>query len=366
MESNWQDFFDAAPRYRYIRTLGRGGMSIVFLAEDVELGAEVAVKVLFSRGEEFEGDDTLGRLKLEATLNRKIRHPNVARIYDIGRASDFWFLTMEYVPGQDLAKVLTGRGVLPARELVPILRQVALGVGAAHNLGFVHRDLKPSNIMIDTNGVAAVLDFGVARSLSAPGRTGPGIVLGTPAFLSPEQATGQPLGPPSDVFSLGTLAYTALTGKLPFWAENPLATAMAVATAAPSTIPLEKSGAPKELISVILQCLEKEPANRFADANELETRLALVPLEAPVAPVAPVANLPEPEDRFSRALPTRGSSLTPPRSLPRRRPASWWWTTIPSSGLSCANSSRTEGVSCSRPRMAWRPWKPSRAAPISS
>ncbi|MCG3191032.1 MAG: protein kinase [Thermoanaerobaculia bacterium] len=283
---SWKDFFDAAPRYKYSRTLGRGGMSIVFLAEDQDLNTEVAVKVLFSRADQFDTDDTLARLKLEAQINRKIRHPNVARIFDIGQAGEFWFLTMEYIPGQDLSKILADRGSIPARELVPIMRQVALGVGAAHNLGFIHRDLKPSNIMIDTNGAAAVLDFGVARSVTGSGRTGPGIVLGTPAFLSPEQATGQVLDARSDVFSLGTVTYAAVTGKLPFWADKPLATAMAVATQPPPLEPLERCGAPQELIALILRCLEKEPSKRFADANELETGLALVPFkkEAPLPP----------------------------------------------------------------------------------
>ncbi|MCG3191404.1 MAG: Serine/threonine-protein kinase PknD [Thermoanaerobaculia bacterium] len=293
MEDIRADFFGAAPRYRFIGTLGRGGMSVVFHAEDVELSSEVAIKVLLAR-DEIAWGDTLERLKLETKINWKIRHPNVARVFDLGRAGDFSYLTMEYIPGEDLARILESRGSLPAREAVPILRQIALGVGAAHKLGFVHRDLKPSNIMVDRAGVATVLDFGVARALSGRRRTGPGIVMGTPAFLSPEQASGQEVGPSSDVFSLGTLGYMVLTGSLPFTGPHPLAIATAVITDPVPEAPLERSGVPPPLVEILLRCLRKDPAERYETANQLESALALLPLPHPTVrgvetlPVHPV------------------------------------------------------------------------------
>src|SRR5712691_1622959 len=209
-----------AERYEILKLLGEGGMGAVYKARDTELDRLVALKVIRP---ELAGHPTvLARFKQELLLARKITHRNVIRIYDLGVSSGLRFITMEYVEGKDLSGLLEEHKYTPY-EAVDILRQICLALEAAHAEGVVHRDLKPQNIMIEASGRVCVMDFGLARSMETTGMTQAGAVMGTPAYMSPEQAKGLPADQRSDIFSLGIIAYQMLTGIVPFKADTALA-----------------------------------------------------------------------------------------------------------------------------------------------
>ena len=219
-------FFDGLTRYRWLDTIGRGGMGVVFKAQDLDLDEVVAIKVLspeIDSGD--ESDNLVRRFKREINLNRKIKHPNVARIHDFGTSGDYPYITMEYVPGRDLRTLIRQEGRLAPVRAISIIRQIALGTNAAHKLGIVHRDLKPQNVIVDAEGKALVTDFGIARA-GVSEITQTGSVMGTPHYLSPEQAQGYEVTSVSDLYSIGVILYEALTGRVPFEGESAVAVAM--------------------------------------------------------------------------------------------------------------------------------------------
>ncbi len=278
-------FFEGLTRYRWQETVGRGGMGIVFKAQDLDLDDVVAIKVL---SPDWETDDQqlLLRFKREINLNRKIKHPNVARIHDFGMSNDFPYITMEYVPGHDLRTIIQLEGKLPQARAVSILRQIALGTEAAHKLGIIHRDLKSQNVMLEDNGAVAILDFGLARGKTNEQLTLDSVMVGTPHYMSPEQALGRPTGARSDVYSIGVMAYELLTGKVPYDGESPLVIAMKhVSEPAPDDLH-HVSGLSPELVAIVYKALAKEPAQRFATAADLEAELAMLrPYESGAVPV---------------------------------------------------------------------------------
>jgi serine/threonine-protein kinase len=218
-------FFEGVSRYEWIETLGQGGVGIVYKARDLELDEVVAIKVL---SPDLAKDDeaVLTRFKREINLNRKIKHPNVARMYDFGISGSYPYITMEFVPGKDLWTLIRDeRRIEPARA-VPILRQIARGCSAIHELGIVHRDLKSQNVIVDEHGAVAIVDFGLARWNLGGGFTLDSIILGTPQYMSPEQASGRPVDARTDIYSIGIIAFEALTGQLPFTGDSPIAVAM--------------------------------------------------------------------------------------------------------------------------------------------
>ena len=285
-------FFEGAQRYRWIETIGRGGMGIVFRVHDLELDEEVAIKVL---SPDWETDDQqlLTRFKREINLNRKIKHPNVARIHDFGMSGDFPYITMEFVPGADLRTLIQREGRLAPPTAISILRQIALGSDAAHRLGIIHRDLKSQNVMVEESGAVAILDFGLARGKQSVTLTLDSVMVGTPHYMSPEQALGRPTDARSDVYSIGVMGYEMLTGKVPFDGESPLVIAMKHVS---EPIPEEMSRFPDispELSSIILRALAKNPDARFPSAAELEAELAMLRPFAPAALPGPVVFPPE-------------------------------------------------------------------------
>ncbi len=209
-----------ADRYEILKMLGEGGMGAVYKARDRELDRLVAVKVV--RRDLAGHASILQRFKQELILARKITHRNVVRIFDLGVADGLRFITMEFIDGRDLASLLEERKLTP-EETVKILRQVCAALEGAHAEGVVHRDLKPQNIMIESGGRVVVMDFGLARSLEGSGLTQVGAVMGTPAYMSPEQAKGLPVDERSDIFALGIIGYEMLSGDLPFKADSALA-----------------------------------------------------------------------------------------------------------------------------------------------
>jgi len=295
-----EHFFSGVPRYEPLGTLGRGGMGIVYKAKDLDLDEVIAIKVLFAPSE-FDEDALLARFKREVSLNRKIKHPNVARLHDFGMSHHLPYVTMEYVEGRDLGTVIETDGPLPPARAVAILRQVALGSAAAHQVGIVHRDIKPQNIMVNADGAVAILDFGLARGKALPGITLLGTTVGTPHYMSPEQARGKPTDARSDVYSIGVVAFEILTGQVLFDAPSPMAIALKQVE---EPVPLEilpSHGVPPALASVVYRCLAKSPDQRFQSAAALESALALLgPLDQPDP--EPLASMPLPPERPSVSL----------------------------------------------------------------
>ncbi len=268
-------FFAELPRYEWLETLGRGGMGIVFKVRDRDLDEVVAIKALTPGFHESELD-LLTRLKREINLNRKIKHPNVARIHDFGMAGEYPYITMEFIPGRDLKWRIQRRGRIPPPEAVAILRQLARGVQAAHDVGIVHRDLKPQNVMVDDSGAVAILDFGLARAAVSKHLTADSVVLGTPQYISPEQALGGEADARSDIYALGVIAFETLTGNLPFDGESPVATAMMqVSEPLPDTLS-RLPDVPRALHDAVHKAMSKRAEDRFPTAASLEAALARV------------------------------------------------------------------------------------------
>lgn len=254
-------------RYEVLELVGSGGMGMVYRARDRRLDVDVALKVLVP--DRAADRETLARFERELVLARQVSHPNVVRIHDIGQEGDLHFLTMDYVAGRSLKEVMAQEGALPAERAVTVARDLARGLGAAHDRGVVHRDLKPANVLLDEDGRARITDFGVARSLATPGPTRPGNILGTPFYLSPEQALGEPVDGRSDIYALGLLLYEMLSGELPFSAESFDESLAQRVTGRPAPLPAEVAEVPVWLKAVIQRCLARNPEQRYPDAAAL-------------------------------------------------------------------------------------------------
>jgi len=263
-----------ASRYEIIEELGKGGMGRVYKAYDKKIKENVALKLL--NPEIASEAVTLERFSNELKLARKISHRNVCRMYDIGQDGTTHYITMEYVTGEDLKSFIRRSGHLAEPKAVVIARQICEGLAEAHHGGILHRDLKPQNVMIDRDGNSRIMDFGIARSLYARGITGSGIMIGTPEYMSPEQAEAEEVDQRSDIYSLGVIIYEMVTGQVPFSGETPLSVAIKQKTQQPRN-PREVNPLISEDISrLILKCLEKPKANRFGSAKELLAELTRI------------------------------------------------------------------------------------------
>ena len=259
-------------RYEIVKLLGEGGMGAVYQARDVELDRPVALKVI--RPELATNSTILQRFKQELILAREVTHPNVVRIFDLGTADGVKFITMEYVEGQDLKSLLLERKRLTAEETASILGQICKALRAAHDAGIVHRDLKPQNVMIDRAGRAKVMDFGVARSMETTGLTRTGQIIGTPDYMSPEQAKSEPSDARSDLFSVGVMLYEMLVGALPFESETAYG-AILKRTQEPAPPPVKRNSTiPGFLNDITVKCLQIEPELRYQEAQEILDDLA--------------------------------------------------------------------------------------------
>src|SRR3954462_12918038 len=263
-----------AGRYELQDLLGRGGMSEVYRAQDLELGRRVALKLLAP-------DADSARFEREARAVASLAHPNVMQLYDYGEDEGRPYMVLEYVPGGTLEERLTAANgkPLPDDETRAIAAGVAAGLAHAHARGVVHRDLKPANVVFDEEGRPKLADFGIARLAAGEGTlTEAGTVLGTAAYISPEQAMGEPATPASDVYSFGVLLYRMLTGRLPFEVDDPMELVMQHRDVLPPPVTQFRSDAPARLEAATMAALEKSPANRPADGRAL-----LVELGAPTA-----------------------------------------------------------------------------------
>jgi tetratricopeptide (TPR) repeat protein len=265
-----------AGRYEIIGELGRGGMSRVYRARDRELGEVVAIKTLLRRDDDERGDEE--RLLREVQICRRITHPNVVRVYDIGRFAGGIFVTMELIEGKRLDRLLKESGPLPLARARGILSEVAAGLREAHALDIVHRDLKPGNVML-TPGRLKILDFGIAHMAAHKDHrlTQTGEAMGSPMYMSPEQIQGLALDGRSDLYSLGVLAFTLLTGREPFGGPTPGALALQhLQTPAPDLRTLRPE-APAEWAAFVARLLAKRPDERYASAQEVLEAVATLP-----------------------------------------------------------------------------------------
>jgi serine/threonine-protein kinase len=277
-----------AGRYRIIALLGRGGMGEVYRADDLTLGQPVALKFL---PEDASRDETLlERFRNEVRLSRRVSHPNVCRVYDVGEVDGHTFFTMEYVDGEDLASLLRRIGRLPADKALEIARQLCAGLAAAHAKGVLHRDLKPANIMLDGRGQVVVTDFGLAGLVDQiPGSD---VRSGTPAYMSPEQLEGKEVNAKSDVYSLGLVLYEIFTGKRAFSAESLPELVRARSESAPSKPSTLVKDLDPAVERVILRCLEADPAKRMSSALSVA---AALPGGDPLAAALAAGETPSPQ-----------------------------------------------------------------------
>ncbi len=254
-------------RYEILQLLGEGGMGAVYKARDRELDRFIALKLI--RPELAASPAILARFKQELLLAHQVTHKNVIRIYDLSEADGVKFITMEFIEGVDLRRLLLDQGKLAPTEAVDLIRQVCFALHAAHTVGVIHRDLKPQNIMQDKHGRILVMDFGLARSVGSEGMTQTGALVGTMEYMSPEQAMGSELDQRSDIFALGLIFFELLTGKMPYKADTALASLLKrnQERAIPAA-DLDRS-IPKGLSDIVSKCLERDVNARYANAQEI-------------------------------------------------------------------------------------------------
>jgi eukaryotic-like serine/threonine-protein kinase len=265
-------------RYRILRKLGSGGMANVYLAEDEELGRQVAIKILNDR--HASDDQFVERFRREAKNAAGLSHPNIVSVYDRGEAEGTYYIAMEYLDGRSLKDRIVEEGPLPITSAIEVTRQILHAVGFAHRRGIVHRDIKPHNVLLaDGTGEGQsrfkVTDFGISRTTTSQ-MTEAGSIVGTAQYLSPEQARGAAVDQRSDIYSVGIVLYELLTGRLPFTGETPLEIAMKHLSEVPKPPSEIRPEVPADLDMVVLRALAKDPEDRFQSAEEMERELARV------------------------------------------------------------------------------------------
>jgi serine/threonine protein kinase/Flp pilus assembly protein TadD len=260
-----------ARRYEIIEELGKGGMGQVYRVFDNRIGEEVTLKLI--KPEVAADEKTIERFRNELKFARKITHKNVCRMFDLNDEQGTLYITMEYVSGEDLKSMMAMAKQFSIGTTVNIARQMCEGLAEAHRLGVVHRDLKPSNIMIDKEGNARIMDFGIARSAEAERITGAGAIIGTPEYMSPEQVEGRQAEQRSDIYSLGVILYEMVTGRIPFEGDTPLSIALKHKTEIAPDPRKYNPQVPSGLSSTILKCLNKNKEKRFQSVEEILAEL---------------------------------------------------------------------------------------------
>ena len=313
-------------RYRATEKIGSGGMADVFKAVDEVLGRTVAIKVLHAR---YAADETfVARFRQEAQAAANLSNPHIVNIYDWGReGEDTYYIVMEYVRGTDLKQLVEQRGPADPMKAAEYGMQVCSALSVAHGYDIIHRDIKPHNIVLTPDGTIKVMDFGIARAGNTM-MTQTGSVLGTAQYISPEQAQGRPLGPASDLYSLGCVLYEITTGRLPFTGDTPVAVALKQVNEQPVPPRQLNGNIPPALEAVILKAMEKDPAKRYHSADEMKADLDRVIGGRPVAAVGPRVD-------DTSVMPVVSSDEPPPRrgsgaggGPGRRRISPWAWVAL--------------------------------------
>ena len=258
-------------RYEIIKTIGEGGMANVYLAKDIILDRNVAIKVL--RGDLASDEKFVRRFQREALSASSLSHPNIVEIYDVGEDDGDYYIVMEYVEGKNLKQLLKKRGKLTVAEVVDIMLQITSAMGVAHDSLIIHRDLKPQNILIKDDGEVKITDFGIAMALNATQLTQTNSAMGSVHYFPPEQANGKGSTLKSDVYSLGIMMYELLTGTLPFRGDNAVEIALKHLKEPIPSIRTELPELPQSIENIIIRATAKNPKNRYANANEMHEDL---------------------------------------------------------------------------------------------
>ena len=310
-----------ADRYELEELVGTGGMSTVFRARDRQLERRVAVKILHERF--AEDPEYLERFRREARSVARLSHPNIVTVIDRGDDGGRQYIVFEDVEGENLKELVQRTGPLPVRRALELALAVANGLAFAHEQGLVHRDVKPQNVLLSREGEVKVTDFGIARSLHVDhGVTQTGTVLGTGEYLAPEQASGKPVSPATDVYSLGVVLWELLAGDVPFTGDNFVAVALRHVNEPPPHVRERRPEVSPRLDAAVERALAKDPARRFPSMKAFakELRACRAELEG---------NAPPPEDDLAMTLVTPPRHLPPPPQRPRprrarrRRPLLW-------------------------------------------
>jgi len=326
------DLSPLSQRYELLAEAGHGSMGNVYKARDRETGETVALKLL--KPEIASDQSMMERFKKELLFARKITHKNVCRVHDFNRIGGIAYTSMEFVEGDSLRSVLNRFGGLPQRKALDLALQMCSALQEAHAQGIVHRDLKPENVMVDAQGNVKIMDFGIARSMDAMTRL-TGSMVGTPAYMAPEQVAGKQVDFRSDIYSLGLILYEIFTGQPAFQAENAVAVALKQMREAPKPPHNIDASIPFGIERSIMKCLEKDPARRFQSVAQLGDALrapaAMTPAASPM--IAPPPAIGGASASSATNHPTHGSSLAPhplygasalSMQEPRRRSASGW------------------------------------------
>lgn len=260
--------FPVVPGYEILDELGRGGMGIVYRAQQLKLGRAVALKMILSGVHAEEAE--LARFRTESEAIARLQHPNIVQVFEVGEQGGRPYFSLEFCAGGSLHRKLAGTP-LPPNEAAALVEMLARAMTAAHQKGIVHRDLKPANVLFALDGTPKVTDFGLAKKLDEVGQTATGEVMGTPCYMAPEQASGlgKRVGPSADVYALGAILYECLTGRPPFLAATALETILQVVNEDPVPVRNLQPDTPRDLETVCLKCLEKKPQNRYAEADDL-------------------------------------------------------------------------------------------------
>jgi len=315
-------------RYLLDRELARGGMATVWIAQDPLLSRRVAVKLLLP---ELAVDDALRvRFRNEAIAAAKLTHPGIVATYDTGDDDGTAYIVMELVEGMTLRRLIDERGRLPVHEAVDISSQVADALEHAHRQGLVHRDIKPANVLVQTDGRAKVMDFGIAKAAGGDDLTRTGTVVGTARYLAPEQVNGNTVDGRADVYALGLILYEMLAGRAPFGGDSDMATAVARLTNAPEPIRAARPEVPRPLEDVLARSLARDPEYRYQSAQAFKDALAPgLDDMAPTGPLAPPAPPRRPSSPLDGPSPTQVAPApprpAPPQPPPGRRARRWPW-----------------------------------------
>jgi serine/threonine protein kinase len=264
-------------RYQILQEIGRGGMGVVFQAYDKQLHEQVAVKLLSP----FLSHDSeaLERLKREVSSARRITHPNVIRIHDIGEAGGLHYVSMEFFAGTNLKDYVRQQGALSVMQVHQILLQLCDGLEAAHSQGIVHRDLKSQNVIVNRAGQIKIIDFGLARTAHLDGMTATGLIMGTPEYMAPEQVAGKKVDERADIYALGIMMYELLSGKVPFTGESAIAVGFKQLKDHPVSLRESTPAIPADLERIVMKALEKDPLRRYQTVRDLrqDFQKAMIP-----------------------------------------------------------------------------------------